>query len=97
MLGSVCFLVSSYVAFAEVSCGAFSFAPRSISWWIAVINLLGSVAFQVSALYSIATPSPSAASVFAAISWTAAGAICFLLGAYLMIPEMFDESSGQDS
>ncbi len=97
MLGSVCFLVSSYVAFAEVSCGAFSFAPRSISWWIAVINLMGSVAFQVSALYSVATPSPSAANdVFAANSWTAAGAAGFLLGAYLMIPEMFDESPGAD-
>ncbi len=98
MLGSVCFLVSSYIAFAEVSCGAFSFAPRSISWWIAVINLLASVAFQVSALYSVATRSPSAAGdVFATNSWTAAGAAGFLLGAYLMIPEMFDESPGADA
>jgi hypothetical protein len=78
-----------------VSRGVFSFAPRSISWWITVVNLLGSVAFQISAVYSVATSSPSAAGdVFAANCWTAVGAAGFLLGAYLMIPEMFDESSG---
>jgi hypothetical protein len=55
------------------------------------------VAFQVSALYSVATPSPTAAAdVFAANSWTATGAACFLAGAYLMIPEMFDESPSAD-
>ena len=60
MVGCVCFLVASYLAYAEVSHGAASFAPRSVSWWIAVVNLLGSVAFQLSALYSFAGPEPAA-------------------------------------
>jgi hypothetical protein len=92
MLGCICFLVASYLAYAEVSHGAASIAPRSVSWWIVVLNLLGSVAFQVSALYSFAGPGPATDSVlFWASFYTAAGGLCFLFGSYLMIPELFDE------
>ena len=94
MLGSICFLVSSLLAYAEVCQGAWLIAPRSISWWIAVLNLLGSVAFQVSAFYSFASP---AAATPVALFWTAvftaAGALCFLLASYLMVPELFDEEA----
>jgi hypothetical protein len=94
MLGCVCFLVASYLAYAEVSHGAASFAPRSVSWWVAVVNLLGSVAFQLSALYSFAGPEPAAAgALFRAGFYTAAGGLCFLVGSYLMIPELFDEEA----
>jgi len=92
MVGCVCFLVASYLAYAEVSQSAASFAPRSVSWWVTVVNLAGSVAFQLSALYSFAGPEPAAAgSLFWAGFYTAAGGLCFLLGSYLMIPELFDE------
>jgi hypothetical protein len=92
MLGCVCFLVASYLAYAEVSQGAASLATRSVSWWVAVANLLGSVAFQVSALYSFAGPEPAATgALFRAGFYTAAGGLCFLVGSYLMIPELFDE------
>jgi hypothetical protein len=91
MLGSICFLVSSYLAFAEVSHAAASFAPRSVSWWIAAVNLVGSAAFQLSAFDSVVGPAPSAPS---ALFWssllTALGALCFLVGAYLLVPELFD-------
>lgn len=91
MLGSVCFLAASYLAFAEVSHGVASVAPRSISWWIAVVNLAGSVAFQVSAVDSFegAVPTPPGVLLRANLL-TALGALCFLLGAYLLIPELFD-------
>ncbi len=92
MLGCVCFLVASYLAYAEVSQGAASFAPRSVSWWVAVVNLLGSVAFQISALYSFTGPESAAGgALFWAGFYTAAGGLCFLVGSYLMIPELFDE------
>ncbi len=92
MLGCACFLVASVLAYAEVSHGRLSLAPRSVSWWIAVVNLLGSVAFQLSALYSLDAPGPSSAgALFRANFYTAAGGLCFLVGAYLMIPELFDE------
>jgi hypothetical protein len=93
MIGCACFLVASYLAYAEVSQAALSVELRSISWWIAVVNLLGSVAFQVSALYSLATPDPhSSEGLFFAAFYTALGGVCFLVGSYLLIPELFDES-----
>jgi hypothetical protein len=92
MLGCACFLVASYLAYAEVSQGAASFEPRSIAWWVAIVNLLGSIAFQISALYSIAGPEPaSATALFRSGFYTAVGGLCFLVGSYLMIPELFDE------
>jgi hypothetical protein len=92
MVGCVCFLVASYLAYAEVSQGVASFAPRSLSWWVAVANLLGSVAFQISALCSFAGPAGAApGALFWAGFYTAAGGLCFLVGSYLMIPELFDE------
>lgn len=92
MAGCVCFLVASYLAYAEVSQGFSSFAIHNLSWWIAVVNLLGSVAFQVSALYSFSFPAPASdASLSWANFYTAVGGLCFLLGSYLMIPEIFDE------
>ena len=98
MLGCLCFLVASGFAFAEVSQGTVLIAPRSVSWWIAVINLVGSVAFQASALYSFAGPTPaSVSSLVAANLYTALGALCFLVGAYLMIPELFDGEPAGDS
>lgn len=99
MFGCACFLGASYLAYTEVSQGAVSFHLRSISWWVAVVNLLGSLAFQLSALYSFVGPDPAASgSLFLASFYTAAGGLCFLLGSYLMIPELFDEevvSSGE--
>ena len=98
MVGCACFLVASYLAYAEVSQGAGSFAPRSVSWWIAVINLLGSIAFQASALYTVATPAPANPNaLFWGAFYTAAGGVCFFLGSYLMVPELFDETAQNTS
>jgi hypothetical protein len=90
MLGSLCFLVASTLAYSEVSQGGVSFAPRSVSWWITVVNLGGSVAFQISALDSFVGPrAASPELLFWSTFYTAVGALCFLLGAYLLIPELF--------
>ncbi|MEP5763553.1 MAG: hypothetical protein ABJ308_03135 [Halieaceae bacterium] len=97
MLGSICFLIASYLAYTEVSHGAFSFAPRSVSWWITIINLAGSVAFQVSALESVVGPAGiSPHLLFWSTLWTAVGAVCFLVGAYLLIPELAEAGSSDD-
>lgn len=92
MLGCVCFLTASYLAFVEVSHTWFSVRPRDLAWWIAVINLMGSVAFQVSALYSFAGPGAADAEALRLASvYTFLGAVGFFAGAYLLLPEMFDE------
>jgi hypothetical protein len=92
MIGSICFLVASGLACAEITHGRLVVAPRSISWWIAVINLAGSVAFQLSALDSFVGPEPTSPEMlFWSTLWTAVGALCFGVGAYLLVPELFDE------
>jgi hypothetical protein len=78
--GSICFLVSSALAYAAMR-------ARTRDWWIAVLNLLGSVAFGIAAVASLIEPSTSEP-VSAAVSniGTAIGAICFLAGAVLLAP-----------
>lgn len=92
MLGCVCFLAASYLAFAEASHSWGAVRPRDLSWWIAVVNLLGSIAFQISAFYSLASPTGTAPeALWLSSVYTLVGAVCFLVGAYLLLPEMFEE------
>ena len=90
MAGSVCFLAASYLALVEFSHGWWSIRPRQVTWWIVIINLLGSIAFQTSALYGFFPASSVAAWTWDANLWTLVGALCFLAGSYLLIPELFD-------
>ena len=50
VLGSICFLVASWFAYAEVNRGVLPRSDRSIGWRIAALNMLGSIAFGVSAI-----------------------------------------------
>ena len=81
--GSVCFLVSGVLAYIAVR----PLSHRSADWWIAVINLAGCVAFGISAVASYVVPSTgSAIDLAAANAWTSLGALCFLVGALLLLP-----------
>jgi hypothetical protein len=86
--GSICFLASGYLAYAAV-CGSPACRPRrSLDWWIAAVNLLGCVAFGVSAVTSYVIPSTgSAVDLARANAFTAIGGLCFLVGAVLLLPE----------
>ena len=50
VVGSICFLVASWLAYAEVNRGVLPRSDRSVGWSIAALNLLGSVAFGVAAV-----------------------------------------------
>lgn len=98
ILGCACFLISSALAWVEISGGAASFAPRSASWWSVVLNLLGSIAFQLSALHAFVRPgTPDPNELWLAGFWTFAGALGFFFGSYLLIPELFDGEAREDS
>ena len=59
-----------------------------MSWRIVCINLLGSVAFGIAAVYAIILPGNSdILSAWNVNFFTFAGGLCFLVGAYLLIPE----------
>lgn len=87
-LGSICFLISSQLAFAEVGHHWISWNPRELGWRIAAINLLGSILFGVSAIAGYVVPTTGdlldAALDTSGTFW---GAVCFLLGAVWMMPE----------
>ena len=88
LVGSACFLVASWLAYAEV-CGRVWCRPRrELAWWIGALNLIGSVAFGVSAIASYFVPATGDELDFAvANGFTALGAACFLAGAVLLLPE----------
>ena len=90
MVGSICFLTASYLALIEISHGWWSFEPRQVAWWVVIINLAGSIAFQASALYGFSPPPPEAGWAWDANLWTLIGALCFFSASYLMVPELFD-------
>ena len=87
-LGSICFLVSGYLAYVEV-CGSLCVPRRrSLDWRIAAVNLVGCIAFGISAIAAYVVPSTgSALDLAAANAFTALGGLCFLVGAVLLLPE----------
>jgi hypothetical protein len=86
-LGSICFLVASQLAFMAVGHAWASWRPHEIDWWTAFLNLLGSVAFGVSAVASyVIVDSGLVRNVERANLGTFLGALCFLVGAFLLLP-----------
>ena len=87
-LGSVCFLVASWLAFAEAGHRWISWRPHDLGWVIAALNLAGSIFFGLSAIGAYVLPSTGELlDASLANSGTFLGAICFLVGAALLIPE----------
>jgi hypothetical protein len=84
--GSTLFLVAS--VFAILAIGRFlSFRPRIFPWWIAWLNMIGSILFMASALASYVLPrTGELINSQISILGTLLGALCFLLGAVLMFP-----------
>ncbi len=62
-------------------------------WRIAALNLVGSVAFGISAIAAFWVPTEgSVVDLAAANAFTALGGLCFLIGALLLLPEGARES-----
>lgn len=86
--GSICFLLASALAWFEVSHSLWSWTPRDISWSIAASNLLGSIAFGVSAVASyipISTGVPN--NIFLTYIGTLIGGVFFFIAAVMLLPE----------
>jgi hypothetical protein len=92
--GSICFLVASELAFAEVGHRWLSWRPHVRGWWIAALNLAGSVAFGISAAAAKIVPgSGEVRNVELVNLGTFVGAIGFFVGALLLLPERTDAVS----
>ena len=91
-IGSIAFLVASALAWFEVCHGWAAWRPRSLSWWITLLNLIGSVAFGVSAVAGYINPATGQIhNAERSNLGTLIGAVCFLVGAMLLLPERTED------
>ena len=85
-VGSICFLVASELAYAEAGHAWVSWQPKSMGWRIGALNMLGSIFFGISAVAGWVQPATGdlldAALDTSGTFW---GAICFLIGAILLL------------
>jgi hypothetical protein len=95
-IGSACFLVASALAWYEACHGWLAWRPRSWAWWITLANLIGSLAFGVSAVAGYINPiTGQVNNLDRANTQTLIGAVCFLIGAVLLLPERTEEVTPQ--
>ena len=91
---SVSFLVASALAWFEACHGWAAWRPRSWSWWITLANLIGSVAFGVSAVAGYINPDTGQLlNAERSNLGTFIGAVCFFAGALLLLPERTEDAS----
>lgn len=87
-LGSACFLIASSFALLELGHGWFSWRPRSFDWWVANLNMVGSIAFGVSAVASkIVVNEGEPRNQELTNLGTFVGALCFAAAAVVLLPE----------
>ena len=95
-IGSVCFLASSVLSWYETCHGWAAWRPASWSWWITLVNLIGSIAFGISAVAGYVNPvTGQVHNAGRADTQTLIGAICFLIGAILLLPERTEETRNE--
>ena len=87
--GSIAFLVASYLADVAVTRRAWRWRPGGRPGWIAKLNLLGSVAFGLSAAAAFTLPTTGEVANIRLVNLgTFVGAVCFFVGAALLLPEV---------
>jgi hypothetical protein len=95
-IGSICFLAASGLAWFEICHGWLAWRPRSWAWWSTLANLVGSVAFGVSAAAAYIDPVTGAVrDAERANLGTLVGAVCFFVGAVLLLPERTADLEGR--
>ncbi len=85
--GSVTFLVSGVLGIAAVSLAVGIFQLKSRDWLAAWINMIGSIAFGVSAAGAFITKKGITEDAWLANIGTFVGALCFLIAALLVLPK----------
>lgn len=86
-LGSTAFLVASGLAWRDAYRDRADGPRRPWTWWAALMNLIGSIAFGISAVAAYIVPSSGDIwDAELANLGTFVGAVCFLIGALLLLP-----------
>ena len=87
VFGSIAFLVASGLAYAGVRRPWLTWRPRDLNWSVTTLNMVGSVAFGVSAIAAKILSTGEMRNLALANLGTFIGALCFLAGAVLLIPD----------
>jgi hypothetical protein len=87
MFGSIAFLVSGVLGIVAVTAVVGLIELRSRDWQAEWINMLGCVAFGVSALGAFVTETGVTADALLANAGTFIGAVCFLIAALILLPK----------
>ncbi len=92
LVGSVLFVVSCYLQLVEVCHCYLCSRLGEISWWVVALNLLGSVGFMVGSAFGFDIPGLSSPdeSLVTRVAFLQ-GSVFFLIGSYLMLPEIFSD------
>lgn len=87
-VGSILFLLSGYMAFAETCHDYWRFLPKNLSWWAVFWNFLGCVSFILSSLLGVLVSETDPVVRLQVSTWfTLTGAIGFFIGSVLLLPE----------
>jgi hypothetical protein len=84
--GSAAFLVSGALGLVAVAAATGSWAPASAEWRAAWVNMIGCVAFGVSAAGAFVEITGSDINQMLATAGTFSGALCFLAAALMVLP-----------
>jgi hypothetical protein len=89
VVGSIFFLIASWLVIAETHDRIRGMLFRSLESRIAALNMIGSIAFGISAIGAFILPSSGQLLSLPVVNiFTFIGAVCFFLGAALLIPAM---------
>lgn len=101
LLGSILFLVAGLLHYLEAGDGYFGVEQRNIYWWIGVLFVIGGIGFVIGCLPGMGTPGfPTAKQGSGPAIIKVAfliGGIAYLVGSYLMLPELFIQLRRQTS
>lgn len=92
ILGSVLFLVPSYLMLIEVCHKLLCWQPREISWWLAWLFIVGSAGFVFGAVggFTLIGLTNIASPLLVKLGYLL-GSVFYLIGSYLMLPELASE------
>ena len=87
VFGSIAFLIASHLAWLDVCHKLWCVRRDDVDWWVAALNYVGSIFFMLSAIASFTlTTTGNELNTTIVNSGTFLGAVCFLVGAYLLLP-----------
>ncbi len=87
VFGSIAFLVASGLAYFGIRRPWLGWRPHDLGWSITTLNMVGSIAFGVSAVAARVLDTGDLRNAAIANLGTFVGALCFLVGAVLLIPD----------